>query len=58
VQLLFFGYIKGRLTGASFKEPDQLFQAIDAIFQPIKNHIGKRVSGVDGQIGAMFCGTR
>jgi hypothetical protein len=31
-----FGNIKIRLTGASFEEPDQLLQAIDAIFQSIK----------------------
>jgi hypothetical protein len=29
-----FGHVKGRLAGASFKEPDQLLQAIDAIFSP------------------------
>jgi transposase len=28
-----FGYIEGRLTGASFEDPDQLLQAIDAIIQ-------------------------
>jgi hypothetical protein len=28
-----FGYIKGKLTGASFEEPDQLLWAIDVIFQ-------------------------
>jgi transposase len=31
-----FGHIKGRLAGASFEEPDQLLQAIDAIFQSLK----------------------
>jgi transposase len=31
-----FGYIKGRLVGASFEEPDQLLQAIDEIFQSIE----------------------
>jgi histone-lysine N-methyltransferase SETMAR len=31
-----FGCIKGRLAGASFEEPDQLLQAIDAIFQSIE----------------------
>jgi hypothetical protein len=31
-----FGYIKGRLAGASFEGPDQLLQAIDAIFQSIE----------------------
>jgi hypothetical protein len=30
-----FGYIKGRLAGVSFEEPDQPLQAIDAIFQSI-----------------------
>jgi hypothetical protein len=30
-----FGYIKGRIAGASFEEPDQLLQATDAIFQSI-----------------------
>jgi hypothetical protein len=28
-----FGYIKVRLVGASFEEPDQLLHAIDAIVQ-------------------------
>jgi hypothetical protein len=36
VQLLLFGYIKGRLAGASFEDPDQLLQAIDAIFQSVE----------------------
>jgi hypothetical protein len=31
-----FGYIKGRLPGASFEESDQLLQEIDAIFQSIE----------------------
>jgi histone-lysine N-methyltransferase SETMAR len=31
-----FGYIKGRLAGASFEEPDQLLQSIDALFTPLK----------------------
>jgi hypothetical protein len=31
-----FGYIKGRLAGASFEGPDQLLQVIDAIFSPLK----------------------
>jgi hypothetical protein len=31
-----FEYIKGRLAGGSFEEPDQLLQATDAIFQPIE----------------------
>jgi hypothetical protein len=30
-----FRYIKGRLSSASFEEPDQLLQAIDVIFQSI-----------------------
>jgi transposase len=29
-------YIKDRLAGASFKEPNQLLQAIDAMFQSIE----------------------
>jgi hypothetical protein len=32
-----FGYIKGRLAGASFEDPDQPLQVIDAIFQSIEN---------------------
>jgi hypothetical protein len=31
-----FGYTKGRLAGASFEEPDQLLQAIDAIVESIE----------------------
>jgi hypothetical protein len=31
-----FGYIKGRLADASFEEPDQPLQAIDAVFSPLK----------------------
>jgi transposase len=31
-----FGHIKSRVAGASFVEPDQLFQAIDVIFQSIE----------------------
>jgi transposase len=31
-----FGYIKWRLASASFEEPDQLLQAIDATFQSIE----------------------
>jgi hypothetical protein len=31
-----FGYVKGRLACASFEEPDQLLQAIDAIFQCVE----------------------
>jgi histone-lysine N-methyltransferase SETMAR len=31
-----FGYIKGKLAGGSFEEPDKLVHAIDAIFQSIK----------------------
>jgi hypothetical protein len=31
-----FGSMKGRLAGASFEEPDQLLQVIDAIFSPLK----------------------
>jgi transposase len=31
-----FGYIKVRLAGTSFEEPDQLLQAIDAIVQSIE----------------------
>jgi hypothetical protein len=31
-----FGYIKGRLAGASLEEPDQPLQAIDGIFQSIE----------------------
>jgi transposase len=38
-----FGYIKGRLAGASFQRPDQLLQAIDAIFQSIEKATLKRV---------------
>jgi hypothetical protein len=37
VRLLPFWYIKGRLAGASFEEPDQLLQAIDVIFQSLEN---------------------
>jgi transposase len=36
-------YIKSRLAGASFEEPDQLLQAIDAIFQSIKKTTLERV---------------
>jgi hypothetical protein len=32
-----FGYIKARLVDASFEEPHQLLQVIDAIFQSIEN---------------------
>jgi transposase len=39
----FFGYIKDRLAGASFEELDQLFQAIDAIFQSIEKATLERV---------------
>jgi hypothetical protein len=35
--LYLFGYIKGRLAGASFEQADQLLQAIDAIFQSMEN---------------------
>jgi hypothetical protein len=38
-----FGCIKGRLTGASFEEPDQPFEAIDAIFQSIEEATLERV---------------
>jgi hypothetical protein len=31
-----FRYIKGRLTGASFEEPDQLLQVSEAIYQFIE----------------------
>jgi hypothetical protein len=55
--LYVFGYIKGRLASASFKEPDQPLQAVNAISSPFKSHIGTRVSGVDGQINAMLCGS-
>jgi hypothetical protein len=40
---LFFGYIKGRLAGASFEELDQPLQAIDAIFQSIEKAVLERV---------------
>jgi hypothetical protein len=53
-----FGYIKGRLAGASFEEPHQLLQAIDATFQSIeKATLEKRVSELDGNIDAMLCGS-
>jgi histone-lysine N-methyltransferase SETMAR len=39
-----FGYIKDRLAGASSEEPDQLLQAIDAIFQSIKKSTVECVS--------------
>jgi hypothetical protein len=35
-ELYVCGYIKGRIADASFEEPDQLLQAIDAIFKPVK----------------------
>jgi hypothetical protein len=38
-----FGYIKSRLAGASFEKPDQLLQAIDAIFQSIERATLERV---------------
>jgi hypothetical protein len=38
-----FGYIKGRLTGASFKVPDQPLQAIDVIVQSIEETTLERV---------------
>jgi hypothetical protein len=38
-----YGYIKGRATGASFEEPDQVLQAIDAIFQSIGKATLERV---------------
>jgi histone-lysine N-methyltransferase SETMAR len=38
-----FGYIKGRLTGASPEEPDQLLQAIDAVLPSIENATLERV---------------
>jgi hypothetical protein len=38
-----FGYIKGRLAGASFKELDHPLQATDAIFQPIEAPTLERV---------------
>jgi transposase len=38
-----FGYIKGRFAGASFEEPGQFLQAIDAIFQSIEKGTLKRV---------------
>jgi histone-lysine N-methyltransferase SETMAR len=31
-----FGYVKSRLAGASFEQPDQLLQAIDAFFRSIE----------------------
>jgi hypothetical protein len=37
-----FAYIKTRLAGILFEEPDQLLQAIDAIFQSIENATLKR----------------
>jgi histone-lysine N-methyltransferase SETMAR len=52
-----FGYIKSRLADALLEEPDQPMQAINAIFDPLKSHIGTHVSGVDGPIGAMLCGS-
>jgi hypothetical protein len=51
------GCIKGRLACASFEEPDEPLQPIDAIFSPLQKPIGTCVSGVDGQIGAMLCGS-
>jgi hypothetical protein len=38
-----FGCIKGRFAGASFEEPDQPLQAIDAIFQSIEEVTLERV---------------
>jgi hypothetical protein len=38
-----FGYIKGRLAGASSEAPDQLLQAIDAIVQSIRKTTLERV---------------
>jgi DNA-binding transcriptional regulator YbjK len=43
VQLLPFVSINDRLAGASFEEPDQLLQAIDAIFQSIEKGTLERV---------------
>jgi hypothetical protein len=38
-----FGYIKGRLAGISFEEPDQPLHAIDVIFQSIEKATLERV---------------
>jgi histone-lysine N-methyltransferase SETMAR len=38
-----FRYIKSRLAGASFKDPDQLLQAIDVIFQSVEKATLERV---------------
>jgi hypothetical protein len=38
-----FGYIIGRLAGASFEEPDQLLHGIDVIFQSAEKATLKRV---------------
>jgi hypothetical protein len=38
-----FGYIKGSFVGASFEEPDQLLQAIAAIFHSIEKATLERV---------------
>jgi hypothetical protein len=42
LQLLLFCHIKDRLAGASFEEPDQLLQAIDAIFQSVEKAAWER----------------
>jgi hypothetical protein len=38
-----FGDVKGKIAGASFEEPDQVLQAIDAIFQYIEKAPLERV---------------
>jgi hypothetical protein len=38
-----FGYVKGMLAGVSVEEPDQLLQAIDAIFQSMEKATLERV---------------
>jgi hypothetical protein len=38
-----FGSVKGRLASASFEEPDQPLQTIDAIFQLIEKATLERV---------------
>jgi hypothetical protein len=52
-----FGHIINRLAGTSFEEFDQLLRATAAIFSPLKSQIGRHVSEVDGQIGAMLRGS-
>jgi hypothetical protein len=37
------------------RNPINFYRGLIRVFSPLKKHIGTRVSGVDGQIGATLC---